>query len=67
MRKKALTNNAILLARDNLPGLLSNLTSNTMNKLDRKKVEKALSEQENNLLYFFQINIWMILLKLENH
>ena len=55
MRKKALTNNAILLARDNLPGLLSNLTSNTMNKLDRKKVEKALSEQENNLLYFFQI------------
>ena len=67
MRKKALTNNAILLARDNLPGLLSNLTSNTMNKLDRKKVEKALSEQENNLLYFFQIKIWMILLKLENH
>ena len=57
MRKKALTNNAILLARDNLPGLLSNLTSNTMNKLDRKKVEKALSEQENNLLYFFQIKI----------
>ena len=67
MRKKALTNNAILLARDNLPGLLSNLTSNTMNKLDRKKVEKALSEQESNLLYFFQIKIWMILLKLENH
>ena len=27
MSKKALTNNAVLVARDNLPGLLSNLTS----------------------------------------
>ena len=29
--KKALTNVAIRLARDNLPGLVSNLTSNAIN------------------------------------
>ena len=34
--KKALTNIAIPLARDNLPGLVSNLTSRIINKLDRK-------------------------------
>ena len=33
--KKALTNIAIPLARDNLPGLVSNLTSRIINKLDR--------------------------------
>ena len=34
--KKAPTNVAIPLARDNLPGLISNLTSNPMNKFERK-------------------------------
>ena len=34
--KKALTNIAILLARKNLPGLISNLTSNPINKFERK-------------------------------
>ena len=34
--KKALTNIAIPLARDNLPGLVSNLTSSAINKFDRK-------------------------------
>ena len=34
--KKALTNIAIPLARDNLPGLVSNLTSNAINKFERK-------------------------------
>ena len=33
---KALTNIAIPLARNNLPGLLSNLTSNGINKFERK-------------------------------
>ena len=33
--KKTLTNIAIPLARDNLPGLVSNLTSNAMNKFER--------------------------------
>ena len=34
--KKALTNIAIPLARDNLPGLVSNLTSSAINKLNKK-------------------------------
>ena len=34
--KKALTIVAISLARDNLPGLLSKLTSNKINKFERK-------------------------------
>ena len=36
LRKKALPNIAIPLARYNLPGLLSNLTSNAINKFERK-------------------------------
>ena len=34
--KKALTNIAISVARDNLPGLVSNLTSNAIHKFERK-------------------------------
>ena len=34
--KKALTNVAIYLARDNLPRLVSNLASNAINKFERK-------------------------------
>ena len=34
--KKALTKIVIPLARDNLPGLVSNLTSNAINKFERK-------------------------------
>ena len=34
--RKALTNFAIPLARDNLPGLVSNLTSSAKNKFDKK-------------------------------
>ena len=36
LEKKALTNIEIPLARDNLPGLVSNLTSNAINKFERK-------------------------------
>ena len=46
-----------LLVRDNLPGLVSNLISSAINKYDRKKVEKELSEQEKDLLYLFQMKI----------
>ena len=35
-RKKTLTNIAIPLARDNLPGLVNYLTSNVINKFERK-------------------------------
>ena len=61
--KKALTNFAIYLARDNLPGLVSNLASNIINKFERKKVENKLWEQGKNLLYLFRMKIRMILLK----
>ena len=38
--KKALTNIDISLSGDNLPGLLSNLTSNAINKFERKIIGK---------------------------
>ena len=47
--KKAVTNVAFLLARENLSGLVSNLASNALSKFE-KKVEKELSEQEKDLL-----------------
>ena len=46
--KKALTNIAIPLTKDNLPGLVSNLTS---------KKEKELSKQETDLLYLCPMKI----------
>ena len=42
--KKALTNVAIPLARDNFPGLDGNLAFNAINKFERKKVEKQQSQ-----------------------
>ena len=39
--KKALTNTAIPWTTDNLPGLVSNLTSSAINKFDRKISEKG--------------------------
>ena len=36
LRKKALTNIVVPLARDNLPGLVSKLTSNSINKFERE-------------------------------
>ena len=62
LEKKALTNVAIPLARDILPGVVRNLTSSAIN-LTEKSVEKELSEQEKYLIYLFQMKIWMILLK----
>ena len=55
--KKALRNIAITLTRDNLPGLVSNLTSSAINKFERKISRKGASEQENDLLYLFQMKI----------
>ena len=63
--KKTLANVAIPLVWDNLLELVSNLTSNAINKFDRKiSGYKDLSKQEKNLLYFFQMKASMILLKL---
>ena len=39
--EKALTNVAVLLARDSLPGLVTNSTSNTINKFERKTLGKG--------------------------
>ena len=61
--KKALTNVAIPLATDNLPGLVSILASNAINKFERKQVEKELLEQGKDLFYLFWMKIWIILLK----
>ena len=57
--REALKNIGIPLARDNLLGLMSNSTSNAINEFG-KKVEKELPEQENDLLYLFQMKMWMI-------
>ena len=57
-------NIVIPLVRDCLLGLVSNLPSNAINKVDRKISGKELVEQKNDLLYLFQMKILMILLKL---
>ena len=57
---KLLTNVPIPFARDNLPGLVSNITSNAINNFERKM---ELREQENDLVCSFQTKIWMVLLK----
>ena len=54
--KKAVTIIAVPLARDNLPGLVSKLTSNAINNL-KEKVENDLSEQEKDLIYLFRMKI----------
>ena len=52
--KKALTNIAIPLARDSLPGLLSNLASSAINKFERKIKGKA-AVRAGKTFYFFQM------------
>ena len=47
--KKVITNLAIPLARKDLPGLVSNLVSNAINRSEKKLVEKGFSEQEKDL------------------
>ena len=49
--KKTLQNVAILLARDNLPRLVSNLTSNAINKFEWKISEKK-NYQSRKKIYF---------------
>ena len=41
LEKKTLTKPAIPLARENLPGLVSNFTSNVINKFERKRSGKG--------------------------
>ena len=59
--KKALTDLAISLGGDNLPGLVSNSASNVINKFERKISGKwALTK---SFVYLFWMTVWMILLK----
>ena len=50
--KKALTNIAIPLAWDNLPGLVSNLTSNAINKFETKISGKRAVRARNGFILF---------------
>ena len=50
--KKALINIAISLARDNLSGLVSNLTSYTINKFERKISGKGTVRAGKRFIYF---------------
>ena len=61
--KEALTNVAFALGKDTLLGLVGNLSSDAINKFERKKVEKELSEEEKDLLYLLRMKIWMTLLR----
>ena len=50
--KKTLTNIVISLVRDNLPGLVSNLTSNKINKFERKISGKGAFRAEKGFTLF---------------
>ena len=52
--KKAPTNVAISLARDDLPGLVSNLASNVINKFEKKNKWKR-SFQSRKRIYFIYL------------
>ena len=52
MGKKALANTAISFARDNLPGLVNNLTLNAINEFDRKITGKGAAIVEKGFTLF---------------
>ena len=52
LRKKAPTNVAIPLARHNLPGLAKSLTSNAINKFERKMSEKGVIRARKGFTLF---------------
>ena len=55
---ESLTNIALFLARDNLPGLVSNLTSNAINKFEGKISEKgAVRVRKDYILSLFRMKI----------
>ena len=49
--KKVLTNIAVPLARDNLPGFVSNLPSNAINKLERKNKCKGIFKSKKRIYF----------------
>ena len=61
--KKSLRNVAIPLAGDNLSTLVSSLTCNAQNKFEKKISGKGAVRARIGFTFFFQMKIWMILLK----
>ena len=57
---EALTNVAIPFVRDNLPGLVSNLTSSAINKFDRKISGKGAVRASKGFTFLFQMKIWIL-------
>ena len=65
--KKALTNIASHLAREDLPGLINNLTSNAMNKIERKISGKgAVGAGKGSILFISNGDIIKIMKLLED-
>ena len=65
--KKAQTNIPIPLARDNLPGLVSNLTSSAINKFDRKISGRGAVRAGKGFTLLFRMRLSMIFLKSWSH
>ena len=61
--EKAIANVAICFARDKLPGLVSNITSNAINKFESRISAKEVVRAGKGFTLFFRMAIWMILLK----
>ena len=69
LRKKTLTNITIPLARDNLPGLVGNITSSAINKFDRKIIGKGAVTAGKGFTLFISnedMNIIKIITSLED-
>ena len=62
--KKALTNIAIPLARDNLPGLVSNLISNAINKFERKISGKGAVRAGKGFTLFISNEDMIVIIKI---
>ena len=62
--KKVLTNIAISLGRDSVPGLVGNLSSSAINKLGREISGKGAMRASKGFILFFRMKMRMIILKL---
>ena len=60
LSEKVITDLTILLARDDLLGLISNIASNATNKFERNMSGKGVV-WEKDLLYLFWMKIWILL------
>ena len=61
--KEALTNIAIRLPKDNINWIVSNLTSNRINKFERRISRKGAIRERKGFTLSILMKIWMILLR----